>query len=171
MQRPASATTFGILNIIFAGLGVFGLVASITLLTVMDTRNPVVRIIQNNPAYAAWMKLSVPLGLLSCAILLTAGIGLLRMKNWARLLSIGYAIYAILFGIVGIVINFLFLVRPMLEEASHKQGPEAAGEIGGAIGGGIGGCIGLVYPVLLLIFMTRPKLVAAFRATNPPPLP
>ena len=35
--------------------------------------------------------------------------------------------------------------------------------IGGAIGSSIGGCFALIYPVLLLIFMTRPKLAAAFQ--------
>jgi len=122
MQRPAAVTTFGILNIVFAVFGVFGLL-------------------------------------------------LLRVENWGRKLSIGYAIYAIFFGILGAVMNFIFLFRPMLEEAAQKQGSEAAGAIGGAVAGSIGGFIGLVYPILLLIFMTRPKVVAAFHPPSPPPLP
>lgn len=61
-------------------------------------------------------------------------------------------------------------MRPMLEEASRKQGPEAAAAIGGAIGGTVGGCFGLIYPILLLIFMTRPKLVAAFNPPDAPPV-
>jgi hypothetical protein len=93
------------------------------------------------------------------------------MKPWARKLSIAYAIYALVFGVVGIVVNFLFVVRPMLEQAQGRQGPEAAGAIGGAFGGTIGGCFGLVYPILLLIFMTRPNVVAAFRTAVPPPPP
>jgi hypothetical protein len=169
MQRPTSVTVFGILNILFAAVGVIGTIGSIVMLSTMDaSRNPVVRIIRENPGYAAWMKLSLPLGLAATAALLTAGIGLLRMKPWARKLAIGYAIYALAFGLLGTVVNYLFLMRPMLEEASRKQGPEAAAAIGGAIGGTIGGCFGMIYPILLLIFMTRPNLVAAF---NPPDVP
>ena len=127
MHRPTSVTVFGILNIVFAAFSMIGIVATIVMFTTMDaTRNPVVKIMQNSPAYAAWMKLSLALGLAATAVKLTAGIGLLRMKPWARLLSIGFAIYAIVFSTVGTAVNFIFLLRPMLEEASHKQGPEAA---------------------------------------------
>ena len=108
--------------------------------------------------------------LAATAVKLTAGIGLLRMKPWARLLSIGFAIYAIVFTILSMAVNFIFLLRPMLEEASHKHGPEAAAAIGGAIGGTVGGCFGVIYPILLLIFMTRPKVVAAFYPPAVPPV-
>src|SRR5882672_9663344 len=113
MQRPASVTVFGILNIIFAVVGVFGIIGSIVMFSTMDaSRNPVVKIMRESPAYATWMKLSLPLGLAATMALLTAGIGLLLMKPWARKLAIGYAIYAIAFGVLGTVVNFLFLVRP-----------------------------------------------------------
>jgi hypothetical protein len=168
MQRPTSVSVFGILNIIFACFGVIGILGSIAMFYLPNnSNNPVLKIMQDNPTYAAFMKISIPLGILSSVMLLTAGIGLLNLKNWARLLSIGYAIYAILFGVLGAVLNFLFIIRPLLEKASQQQGPEAAGAIGGAIGGGIGGCFSLIYPILLLIFMTRPKLVAAFQPVQP----
>jgi hypothetical protein len=164
MQRPTAVTAFGILNLVFACFGVLGIFGSIAMFYMPNSsNNPVVKIMQDNPAYATFLKISIPLGMLSCGALLAAGIGLLMMKNWGRLVSIGYAVYAILFGLVGMVANFVFVIRPLLEQASQKQGPEAAGAIGGAVGGGIGGCFGLIYPMLLLIFMTRPKLVAAFQ--------
>ena len=170
MQRPTTVTVFGILNIAFAILGVFGIFASFALLSASAmSNNPVVTIIRDNPAYAAWMKISIPLGILSCVLLLAAGIGLLLLKEWGRKLSIAYAIYAIVFGIAGTVLNFVFLTRPMLERASQQQGPEAAGAMGGAIGGSVGGCFGLIYPILLLIFMMRPNVKAAFRPFDPPP--
>jgi len=99
--------------------------------------------------------------------LLAAGIGLMMLKPWARLVSIGYAIYAIVFGIVGMVINFFFLVRPMIEHAQQQSGPEAAVAIGGAVGGTIGGCFGLIYPIVLLIFMFRANVVGAFKPQTP----
>lgn len=171
MQRPTSVTVFGILNIAFAAFGVFGLIFSIALFFLpADSNNPVIKLIHEIPGYAMWLKICIPLGVLSCLVLLAAGIGLLCMKSWARIFSIAYAIYAIVFGIIGMVINFIFMVQPMLEQAKQQQGPEAAAAIGGAIGGTIGGCFGLIYPVLLLIFMTRPKVVAAFRPSTPLPM-
>jgi hypothetical protein len=171
MQRPTSVTVFGVLNIVFAAFGVLGLIGTIVMFAMMDaSRNPVVKMMQNNPAYAVWMKVSLPLGLAATVVLLTTGIGLLRMKSWARKLAIGYAIYAIAFSILGTAVNFIFFMRPMLEEASRKQGPEAAGAIAGAVGGTAGECLGIIYPILLLIFMTRPKVVAAFQASAAPPV-
>ena len=171
MQRPASVNVLGILNIVFAGFGVLGLMTSIVMFYLPgNSTNPVIKMMLENPTYAAWLKLCIPLGLLSCLALLAAGIGLLRLRSWARTLSIAYAIYAIVFGLVGTVVNFLFLVRPFLEQGRQQQGPEAMGAIGGAIGGVIGGCFGLIYPVVLLIFMLRPKVAAAFHPPAPPQL-
>jgi hypothetical protein len=170
MQRPAAVTTFGILNIVFAVLGVIGLFGTIAMFSLADTsNNPAIKIMRENPAYAAWLKLSIPLGLLGCAALLTAGIGLLRMHNSGRVLSICYAVYAVVVGALGMVLNLVWVFRPLLEQASQKQGPEAAGAIGGAVGGSIGGCFGLAYPILLLVFMLRPKIIAAFRPADEPP--
>lgn len=164
MQRPTSVTVFGILNIVFAAFGIFGLIFSIALFYLpADTNNPVIKLIHESPAYAAWIKVCIPLGLLSCAVLLAAGIGLLRLRPWGRTLSIAYAIYAVVFGLVGTVVNFIFVTQPMIEQAHQQQGPQAAGAMGAVIGGSIGGCFGLIYPVLLLIFMLRPVVAAAFR--------
>ena len=114
MQRPTSVTVFGILNIVFAAFGVFGLIFSMALFHLpADSNNPVVKLIHENPAYAAWLKASILLGVPSCLVLLAAGMGLLCLKSWARILSITYAIYAIVFGMVGTVVNFILMVVPM----------------------------------------------------------
>jgi hypothetical protein len=167
-------TTFGVLNIVFAVLGVFGIMALIAMLNMSGAPdNPVIKLMRENPVYVTWIKISIPLGLLTIAALLTAGIGLLRLKAWARVLSIVYAIWTLVNGLCGLVLNYLFLVRPLMEEAARKPSAESAGAMGGAVGSVFGGCFGMIYPVLLLIFMTRPKVIAAFRpaASEPPPLP
>ncbi len=170
MSRPTSVTVFGILNLVFAALGVFGIITTLAMVRLAaGTNNPAMQVMRDNPAFLAWLKLSIPLGLLSAVMLTACGIGLLMMKPWARKLSIGYAFYAIVLSIVGMVVNYLWMIRPMMEQAAQKQGPEAAGAIGGAIGGLAGGCFSLIYPILLLIFMTRPKVVAAFRGPTEPP--
>jgi hypothetical protein len=173
MQRPTTITVFGVLNIVFAAMGMLGILATMALFSVAGaSNNPVVSLIRENPAYAAWMKLSIALSVPTLVALLAAGIGLLLLKEWARILSIIYAIAAIIFGLIGVAMNFIFLLRPLLGQAAGTRGPAAAGAFGGAIGASFGGCFGLIYPVLLLIFMTRPKITAAFRAAaEPPPLP
>jgi len=93
MQRLVSVTVFGILNIVFAVLGVFGMIGILVLFSMSEaSNNPVVRIMRESPRYAAWLKLTIPFGLLACIVLLAAGIGLLRLKSWARKVSIGFAV-------------------------------------------------------------------------------
>jgi len=172
MERPHSITVFGILHIVFAVLGVFSLVGSAAMLSMrVGANNPVVKIMRENPGYSAWIKVTIPIGLVSCSALLASGIGLPRLRTWARNLAIAYSIFALLFGLLGTVVNYLFLVRPMLDEVQRSQGPEAAGAIGGALSASIGGCVGLIYPIVLLYFMTRREVAAAFRRPAPPPVP
>jgi hypothetical protein len=168
MQRPTAVTVFGILNIIFAALGIFGVLASVMLFMAVGTgsNNPVIQLIHDSPDYAAWMKVSIVLGLLVSVAWLAAGIGLLKLMPWARTLSIICAMYSLVMVVVGGVVNYIYLIQPMLQQAQQKQGPESAGAIGGAVGGMFGSCFGLIYPVLL-IFMMRPNVVAAFRGVAP----
>lgn len=168
MKRPASVTVFGLLNFVFAAFGVIGLIASIALFSPpADANQPVLKLMYEGPAYAVWLKICIPLGLLSCAALLAAGIGLLLLKSWARTLSIAYAIYAIVFTLVGMVINLVQMAQPLFEQVRPQQQLAAAGAIGGPISGTIGGLFWVIYPIVLLVFMLHPKVVAAFR----PPVP
>jgi hypothetical protein len=161
MHRPTSVTVFGILNIVKAGFGIFLTITSIPLLLApADSNNPFIKMLHENPAYAAWLKLSIPLGLLSCTILLGAGIGLLCLKSWARTLSIAYAIYGICMGILSTAVGSILLIQPFLKNHQDSQAADTA--MFGLIGGGIVVCLGLIYPILLLVFMLRPTVAAAF---------
>jgi len=159
--RPRSATVFGILNIVFSACGVIGTITTVAALTTRSD-NPALKMIQDQPVYMAWTKISIPLSLVMMAMLLTSGIGLLRMKPWARKLSIGYGIVAIIAGLCSMILTFLYIVQPVLQEAAGKQGTEAAQLRGQALGTVLGSCGSLIFPILLLIFMTRPKLVQAY---------
>lgn len=165
MQRPKSATVFGILNIAFAAMGFVGMIFTVVMLRVAASTQTA-QLIKQSPVLAAWTKFTLPLGFISMIVLLIAGIGLLMMKNWGRILSIIYAVYALVFGLIGMVITFLFMLMPMIEKAQQTSGPESIGMVAGAIGGMVGSVIALAYPVLLLIFMTRPKLIEAFRVAE-----
>jgi D-alanyl-lipoteichoic acid acyltransferase DltB (MBOAT superfamily) len=171
MKRPTSVTVFGILNIVFAAFGLFGLLASVFLFfpQAAASKNPVVQLIHDHAAYAAWLKFSLALGLVAVVAKLAAGIGLLQLKPWGRRLSIIYAIYAMVMVVVGGVVNYFLLVRPLLEQAAQKQGTEHAAAVGGAIGGSFGSCFGLIYPILLLVFMLRPEVAAAFEPASAEP--
>ena len=55
-------------------------------------------------------------------------------------------------------------MKPLLDQANAAAGgPEQAAAIGGMIGGLFGGCLGMVYPIVLLIFMCRRNVAEALR--------
>lgn len=143
-QRPTSVTVFGILNIIFGSLGLictpFGLVAIFAMPNAM------------NPARGAiaWLLLSTVIGFCCTILLLTVGIGLLYLKAWARIWCLGYGWFAIVWGIIGMVVNIGLTVSGAY---GYKQD-----NIPGVISGFCGGLVGFVYPILLVVFMRKPNV-------------
>lgn len=169
MQRPTSVIVLGILNFVFAALGIIGLVASFALLNLpANSDNPIIQFIHLCPDYAVWLKICIPLGLLGCALPLASGVGLLSLKPWARLLSIVYAIYAMVFCVGGMLINLVLMDQPMLGPAPQQRAFETVAAIGGPISGTIGGLFLLIYPLVLLVFMLQPKMVATFQSPVSP---
>jgi hypothetical protein len=170
-SRPTSVTVFGILNLVFAGLGLCGLCFSLIPLLAMDAipnqpPNPVIELMKENQAYFTFTMVQTALGFDATVVLGVAGFGLLNMRPWGRQLSIVYGVYAIVSGIVGIIASWIWLIGPLMERGD-MAGPEKAGAMFGAFGG----CLGLIYPILLLIFMMRSNVVQAFRdqqGTNVP---
>ena len=171
MQRPAALTVFGILNLVFAGLGLVGSLFSMVMFRTMqdpNVPNPVFEVMMENPAYATFSNVALVLGLVASIVLGVAGIGLLQVKPWGRHLSIGYGVYCIVMAVVGMVANYVFLFGPVMERlAELPPGPEKAGVTVGLVGGVCGGCVGLIYPIILLIFMYRANVIAAMKAQRP----
>jgi hypothetical protein len=167
MARPTAVTVFGILNIIFGALGL--LCTPFTLLALFMPQNssfpnPAIDLMKTNEGYRIWMITSMVLGIIVSGILLAAGIGLLMLKPWGRKASVGYGIYAIVMVVITLPINYLLLIAPLMARAQSSSNPqESAGAMGGAIGGLFGGCAGLIYPVLLLVFMMQPNVVSTFK--------
>ncbi len=165
--RPASALIFGILNVAFGGIAIPSVAASaVVMLAPQDERfpNPAIEAMRDNPAFREYSIVSLALGFAAAVALVAAGIGLVRFKSWGRTLSIVYAIFAIVFGIVNAVVNFFVLLQPELARLGGAPiKTEQTIALATAIGGVFGGCFGVVYPILLLIFMLRPRLAAAFR--------
>ncbi|HEX4348729.1 MAG TPA: hypothetical protein VH251_00005, partial [Verrucomicrobiae bacterium] len=109
MQRPTAVTVFGILNIVFAALGVLGAMASVMLFVAQGTssNNPVIQHIHDSPSYATWLKISIGLGVFGGAVLFAAGLGLLALKPWGRMLAVVYGIYAVVMVLAGGVANYI----------------------------------------------------------------
>jgi len=160
MQRPTSATVLGILNLIFAALGLCGVGFAVIALAVIRNadaaggRLPLsLKLMQNNEIYRLFNIASIGLGGIFAVLLAVAGIGLLRVRPWGRTLSIVYGVYGVLMSIATVTIN-LAMFAPELklaQQAADVQGTAEA--MSGMIGAGVNGCFGLIYPIALLGFM------------------
>jgi hypothetical protein len=169
MQRPTAVTVFGVLNLAFGALAFFCSPVSLAILKMPDDpRNPILHLAHTSSYYRTWLIVACGIAMIGGIVQIAAGIGLLQLKPWARVTAIGYAIFGIVFGVFGQVVN-LVLLSGAFRNAMHS-GPQAAGAIGGMIGGMFGGCIGLIYPALLIFFLTRPTARAAFVPPVTPPV-
>lgn len=163
-SRPPSLSVFGILNILYGVFGLCGLAGGLAVMFLVDFPqdpafpNPALDLMKTDANYRLYLQVVLVLGGLMTLVLIAAGIGLLLAKAWGRTLSIGYAWYAIVSGIIGMIFNCAFVFKPMMAAAKEAQGPPAIGTMGGIFGGVIGGLLGLTYPILLLIFMNLATL-------------
>jgi hypothetical protein len=113
----------------------------------------------SDAGYVALRQITAPLDAVCDVALMAAGIGLLRLKNWARVLSIGYAIYGIILALIESAVMFV-VVRRVL--AGFPQVSQSG--FGMAVGAAmVEAVITLAYPILLLYFLTRAKAVRAFQ--------
>ena len=121
------------------------------------------------PQFALWNKIYLPIGFAMGVLVLVSGIGLLKLKPWARTTSIVYAIAVIVSALLNSVVFWIYIRPALLEKAATMSGVEAIGLKAGAYVGGVGSILGLVYPSLLLYFMNQPRVRAAL-AGQPPGL-
>jgi len=185
-KRPAAVTVMGILNIIFGSLGLlailclgtcFGVVGAVDVERDMPGGINPLKLMWSYPEIKNYFIVSGVIGLITGTILLVSGIGLLRMRNWARIASIGYAVFTILFQLASFYYSIAHLNPAMerWEKDYNERVREWAQQRGGGVppqqpsnpmlnmaGGIVGTIIGMGYAVVLLIVMLLPKVSAAF---------
>ncbi len=160
MQRPTSVIVFGILNIVFGALGLSCTPFRLAFLFMPTPaiENPVMAAVAN-PACRAWSLFMGVTGMGAAVLLIVAGVGLLKCRPWARKISIGYAIYAIVASPVYAAVSAIMFASAA---GGAEGGPETGVMLASGIGGAIGGtCFALIYPIILLVFMFRPSVVDA----------
>lgn len=156
-QRPTAVTVFGILSIVFGSMGI--VCAPITLL--IPSIIPID--METSSTYKVWQTIGIfgEFGFRICLLIL--GIGLLKLKRWARRGSIIYACIYIAWSLLGTIMNIAALSLNWIKLPETSEPAEMGGMIGGFIGGICGGIIySIGYSILLLIFMQTAKVKQAF---------
>jgi hypothetical protein len=163
--EPAVVKVFGILHLVFAGLGILG--ASWGLFIAL-VGNPLPQSqaqlnmqAKLNPMTIATNSLSV----LIAVPMIIAGIQLLKKRESALKWSNIYAFSSIGAKVVGSVFTFIFGIPAMREVAAtivpSADGGKAMGTfmVAGAIGAML---VSFIYPVLSLVLLNRPRVKAWF---------
>ena len=143
---------FGILNITFAVLGM--LLSPVSIYGIIKSGESI-----TNSGYKIFLLSMNFVGFGFSVWLLVMGIGLLKMHNWARLGSIIYACVGIVLTVFETGINFLAMRLDWIIVPDAQRAEFNVSICVGLIGG-------LVYPVLLLIFMQTAKVKKAFSQTE-----
>jgi hypothetical protein len=169
MERPKEITVFGILCLVFACLGFLGLLMSLPLFLSdgPQANDPINKMLRESPGYLRYSKISVVVHALACLVLFGIGIGLLKARPWARRCAIGYGVYAVVAALIGNVVAAHYVYLPLLGRLDSLKGPEqfaVFAVMGGAVFGLV---IGLTFPILLIFFMTRPRVIRAWDPQGP----
>jgi hypothetical protein len=173
-NRPVAVLVMGILNIVFGAIGCLQngcCLCSLSLLPKLAAASKdaspqletVAAAYQDLPVWRASTLGSAALDLALAAMLLIAGIGLIRMRPWGRITSILYGVLKCLGKIFGLGI-LVFYVEPACQawqDAYMKQHPHAA-QLPGFSGEYISGALAAAYALALLIVMFLPSVKAAF---------
>ena len=144
---------FGILHIVFGvicgGCSGFGIFANLGALALVS---------DDLKSYFLVMSIISGLLIFMYILLLVGGIGLLMSRTWGRTLSLVYGVVAILLNIANLLAQTVFVPASL----STSSGSEAE-----AIGRGIGMMIAMVvmfiYPIIVLIFMSKANVKAALK--------
>lgn len=158
MTRPTAVTVIGVLGIVFSVLGLccsifggLGLAAVLgmgeALTAQAGAESPELSAL-NSPTFRIYTLVSLVIGIVFGVWLLIGSIMLLRMLPIGWSLMVAYAAVAILWSIVDTVLTLTVL--------SNVAAVAGAGRLFGFV-------IGLIYPIAVLIVLTRPTIKQAFQ--------
>lgn len=154
----------GIVEIVFGSLGLMAMpMLWVTKALARDPFSKRVNELTWEGPVGTWMTFAIAAGTVMAVLLIVAGTGVIKLRPWARKLSMVYAVYNLFIVVVGQIINIVYLYPAMAKLADQMPGPVArAGMTGGVVGGIAGGLFSLMLPVALLVILTRRDVKASF---------
>ena len=98
VKAPTFIKVFSILNMVFGGLGL--ICTPINFISIpMATRT-----LGYSPLMKSYLIFSSVWGLIGAVALLASGIGLWKLRAWARKLAVWYSVLALVLGVAGILV-------------------------------------------------------------------
>ena len=170
LVKPKAIKVFGVLNVIFGGLGLLGtcigLVAILALTTFdlipIPEGNNAAFVTQDQNAFLYFYNIiSAAVALLFAIVLLVSGIGLLKHKKWGRTTGLAWAAYCVLATIVVSVVTWTHIYPYQLETLANNEATAAVPNmeailLGSMIFGNVLSVGYLIYPGLFALFSSKP---------------
>jgi hypothetical protein len=178
-----------VIQIIFGALGVCGGIAALGLKPALESMmknqprgagapSPFEledEIEKRLPGYKAVQMTQVGIGLPLAVVAIVGAAMMLKGNATGHKMTVFYGVVSLLLGVFGLVYSLGF-VMPAINEyfdaQAAKGGAAATAATGGKFGAMIGSCVGLlfslVYPGLVVFFMTRPRVRDYFAGRLPP---
>lgn len=137
----------GILNIIFGTLGLICLPLSLMGVGIMGNEREFRALY--NESQMTWMTLNIVFNIPLAIMELASGVGLASYREWGRKLSIAFAT-------LGIMLSIVYPVGMIMMESSSGSPDKMIGFV-------LGSCGGMIYPIILLVFMFQARVKTALR--------
>ena len=150
IKKPVSITVFGVLNIIYGGLFI--------LLTPISIFGYIAEGWKGDISYRemTWSLFNIIIGFGVTIWLVILGIGLLKLKKWARRGCVVYGWVDIVYILLAAIADIIFISLGWIKMFSNE------GMLANISTEFLNIVISLIYPVLLLIFMKTRKVRQAF---------
>ncbi len=127
--RPSAVMVVAIMQITFGALGLLSNLCNVGIQAAGGTKAftpPAGAAGPQTPDVEAMLRARVPhydlfvygqltVSLIACTVMIVSGVGLLRLRPWARRVTIGYAFYNIAMTVFGVVFALL-VTRPLMED-------------------------------------------------------
>ncbi|MEM1354001.1 MAG: hypothetical protein AAGH88_03865 [Planctomycetota bacterium] len=125
MEMPKNVRILGVLNIVLASVGIFFSLVGVAGIFLMKELSPDMGKVYTGAVLAASVALPM-VGLITKAMMLFSGIGLVRGQAFGRSLGIIWAWSSMFYGVIAAAINSFF-VSPAAMEASMNNSSSASG--------------------------------------------
>lgn len=181
--RPKSLTAAAVICFIFGAFGLFGLLGALMSLAdvqfgTMPGTAEATKAMMNEPHVKALTVYGGFLNAAAGALLIAAGVGLLKCRNWARTVTILWSLYNVAVYIVSGYITSVYMM-PLMQKMMEAQFKAQSGGKGmpssdiaskmGSVMGTLSAVVGVLFAVAvgvtLIILVTRPKAKAACQPT------
>jgi DNA-directed RNA polymerase subunit RPC12/RpoP len=154
-SRPTFLTVLGLLSVVLGCLGVLFMPLVLTAaLQPADAFS-----LQATPKH--WQVVSAVFMPLPSLWLLIMGIGLLKLRKWARIGSVAYGWFAVVFG----TIQLCIVIAEFFANLSHQPLVHSHNAVSAAtttmLGGVLSGMVALIFPIVLIVLLSRRQALTA----------